>query len=151
MSRIKSFHTYLTKENSNQLIMKYIRHKVTDDMGWMKPGMADWGIYSGDNLVAVFYLDDEKPDLFIRGLEIKEEFRGKGYGKKVLDLIRNYAKSKKYKFLTLNFYKSNDIAKKLYSVVLHIDLVSKKNSIVVIGPSLREEIHSSIKDYEMNI
>ena len=114
MSRIKSFHTYLTKENSNQLIMKYIRHKVTDDMGWMKPGMADWGIYSGDNLVAVFYLDDEKPDLFIRGLEIKEEFRGKGYGKKVLDLIRNYAKSKKYKFLTLNFYKSNDIAKKLY-------------------------------------
>jgi chromosome segregation ATPase len=44
-----------------------------------------------------------------------------------------------------------NIAKKLYSVVLHIDLVSKKNSIVVIGPSLREEIHSSIKDYEMNI
>ena len=94
--------------------MKYIHNEVVDDYGWMEPGMADWGIYSGDNLISVFYLDDEKPDLFIRGLEIKEEFRGKGYGKKVLDLIRNYAKSKKYKFLTLNFYKSNKIAEKLY-------------------------------------
>lgn len=111
---IKKYDPTETKENSNQLIMKYISHEVTDDMGWVEPGMADWGIYSDGNLIAVFYLDDEKPDLFIRGLEVKEEFRGKGYGKKVLDLIRNYAKSKKYKFLTLNFYKTNKIAERLY-------------------------------------
>ena len=113
MDNIKSFYTYI-KENSNQLLMKYIRHEVIDDYGWMEPGMADYGIYLGDKLVAVFYLDDEKPELFIRGLEIKEEFRGKGYGKKILDLIKDYGKSKKYKFLTLNFYKSNKIAEKLY-------------------------------------
>lgn len=111
---IKKYDPTETKENSNQLIMKYISHEVTDDMGWVEPGMADWGIYSDGNLIAVFYLDDEKPDLFIRGLEVKEEFRGKGYGKKVLDLIRNYAKSKRYKFLTLNFYKTNKIAERLY-------------------------------------
>jgi GNAT superfamily N-acetyltransferase len=113
MRYLKKFDFYII-ENVEQLSLKYIRPDVTDDMGWRKPGMADWGVFKNDELVAVFYLDDEKPDLYIRGFEIKEDFRGKGYGKKVLDLIKSYAKSKKFKFLTLNFYKSNKVAEHLY-------------------------------------
>lgn len=113
MKYIKNFYQIL-KENSEQLTLKYIRWESIDDDGWMKPGMADWGVFINDELVSVFDLEDDKPDLFIKGLEIKEQFRGKGYGRKVLDLIKEHAKSKKFKFLTLNFYKSNKIAEKLY-------------------------------------
>ena len=86
MKYIKNFYQIL-KENSEQLTLKYIRSESIDDDGWIKPGMADWGIFINDELVSVFYLEDDKPDLFIKGLEIKEQFRGKGYGRKVLDLI----------------------------------------------------------------
>ena len=37
MNNIKSFYNYI-REDSNQLIMKYIRNEVVDDYGWMKPG-----------------------------------------------------------------------------------------------------------------
>jgi uncharacterized protein YcbK (DUF882 family) len=41
-----------------------------------------------------------------------------------------------------------DVAKKLYSVVLHLQEVSQKSSVVVIGPGLRSEAVNAVKMYE---
>jgi uncharacterized protein YcbK (DUF882 family) len=41
-----------------------------------------------------------------------------------------------------------DVAKKLYGVVLHLQEVSQKSSVVVIGPGLRSEAVNAIKAYE---
>lgn len=44
--------------------------------------------------------------------------------------------------------KLEEIAKKLYGVVLHVQEVSKKTSIVVVGPGLYSEAVNAIKMYE---
>ena len=41
-----------------------------------------------------------------------------------------------------------DVAKKLYSVVLHLQEVSQKSSVVVIGPGLRSEAIVAVKMYK---
>ena len=41
-----------------------------------------------------------------------------------------------------------DVAKKLYGVVLHLQEVSQKSSVVVIGPGLRSEAIVAVKMYE---
>jgi hypothetical protein len=41
-----------------------------------------------------------------------------------------------------------DVAKKLYGVVLHLQEVSQKSSVVVIGPGLRSEAVNAVKMYE---
>jgi hypothetical protein len=41
-----------------------------------------------------------------------------------------------------------DVAKKLYSVVLHLQEVSQKSSVVVVGPGLRSEAIVAVKMYE---
>ena len=97
-----------------ELNIKWIRHLYTDDDGWMEEGMADYGVYDEDKLIATVFLDDDKSHLWIRGLEVKKEFRGKGYGKRVLDAIVKWAKNNKFKCIELNYHKSNKIAYKLY-------------------------------------
>ena len=41
-----------------------------------------------------------------------------------------------------------EVAKKLYSVVLHLQEVSQKSSVVVVGPGLRSEAIVAVKMYE---
>ncbi len=100
--------------SDSKLYLKYIRPQVVDENEWMEEGMSDFGIYQDKYLIATFFLDNERPELFIRGLDVKEQFRNKGYGKKILDLIKDYAIKERFKYLTLNYYKSNKIAEKLY-------------------------------------
>jgi ribosomal protein S18 acetylase RimI-like enzyme len=100
--------------SGSKLYLKYIKPFVVDENGWLEEGMADFGIYQDKNLIATLFLDDEEPELFIRGLDVKEKFRNKGYGKKILDLIKDYAIKEGFKYITLNYYKSNKIAERLY-------------------------------------
>lgn len=52
--------------------------------------------------------------LYISRIIVKKEFRGKGYGKKLMNHIIEYAKRKEYKELSLGVNLDNYIALKLY-------------------------------------
>lgn len=52
--------------------------------------------------------------LYISRIIVKKDFRGKGYGKKLLNYMIEYAKKKKYKELSLGVNLDNYIALKLY-------------------------------------
>ena len=52
--------------------------------------------------------------LYISRIIVKKEFRGKGYGKKLMNHIIEYAKREKYKELSLGVNLDNYIALRLY-------------------------------------
>lgn len=52
--------------------------------------------------------------LYISRIIVKKEFRGKGYGKKLMNHIIEYAKREKYKELSLGVNLENYIALRLY-------------------------------------
>ena len=67
----------------------------------------------------VFNKNDEDysiPDkrLYISRIIVKKEFRGKGYGKKLMNYVIEFAKREKYKELSLGVNLDNYIALKLY-------------------------------------
>ena len=67
----------------------------------------------------VFNKDDEDYTipgirLYISRIIVKKEFRGKGYGKKLMNHVIEYAKREKYKELSLGVNLDNYIALKLY-------------------------------------
>ena len=109
-------------------INRFLEHKNSQiSLKYMNKG-TDFGVYLGKDLIATVQLDVRSepwpdttpPYLEVSGLEIKEKFRGKGYGKEVLDLIKNYAISEKCKSIQLNYYKSindscSNISKRKYS------------------------------------
>ena len=67
----------------------------------------------------VFNKDDEDYTipgirLYISRIIVKKEFRGKGYGKKLMNHVIEYAKREKYKELSLGVNLDNYIALRLY-------------------------------------
>jgi len=75
-------------------------------------------LYDGDDAVGMIWLRAElnRPVKrgFILDVEIKEEFRGKGYGKQAMLLIEEKARELGIKRMGLNVFAYNDVAKNLY-------------------------------------
>jgi RimJ/RimL family protein N-acetyltransferase len=78
-------------------------------------------LYDGDTSVGVIWLHAEmnRPVKggFIFDVEIKEEFRGKGYGKQIMSLIEEKARRLGLKKMGLHVFGYNEAARKLYESV----------------------------------
>lgn len=78
-------------------------------------------LYDGDTAVGMIWLRAEldRPikSGFIFDVEIKEEFRGKGYGKQAMLLIEEKARELGIKRMGLHVFGYNDVAKNLYERV----------------------------------
>lgn len=75
-------------------------------------------VYDGDQAVGVIWLkaDPNHPTKsgFIFDIEIREEFRGKGYGKQAMQLIEEKARELGMKSIGLHVFASNKVARNLY-------------------------------------
>ena len=75
-------------------------------------------LYDGDTAVGVIWLraelDRPVKSGYIFDVEIKEEFRGKGYGKQAMLLIEEKARELGIKRMGLHVFAYNEIAKNLY-------------------------------------
>lgn len=75
-------------------------------------------VFDGDQAVGVIWFK-ANPDLptksgFIFDIEIREEFRGKGYGKQAMQLIEEKARDLGLKSINLHVFASNRVARNLY-------------------------------------
>lgn len=77
-----------------------------------------YALYDGDIAVGMIWLRAEldRPikSGFIFDVEVKEEFRGKGYGKQAMLLIEEKARELGIKRMGLHVFGYNQVAKKLY-------------------------------------
>ena len=75
-------------------------------------------LYDGDQAVGIIWLkanvDRPIKSGFIFDVEIKEEFRGKGYGKQIMLLIEEKARELELKSIGLHVFAYNKVAKNLY-------------------------------------
>ena len=75
-------------------------------------------LYDGDTAVGMVWLraelDRPMKSGFIFDVEIKDEFRGKGYGKQAMLLIEEKARELGIKRIGLHVFAYNDVAKNLY-------------------------------------
>ena len=75
-------------------------------------------LYDGDQAVGIIWLkanvDRPVKSGFIFDVEIKEEFRGKGYGKQIMLLIEEKARELELKSIGLHVFAYNKVAKNLY-------------------------------------
>ena len=75
-------------------------------------------LYDGDKAVGMIWLraelDSPVKSGFIFDVEIKEEFRGKGYGKQAMLLTEEKARELGIKRMGLHVFAYNDVAKNLY-------------------------------------
>jgi len=75
-------------------------------------------LYDGDEAVGRIWLRGELDSPIKRGfifdVEVKEEFRGKGYGKQAMLLIEEKARELGIKRMGLHVFAYNDVAKNLY-------------------------------------
>jgi len=78
-------------------------------------------LYDGDQAVGVIWLranlDRPTKSGFIFDLEIKEQFRGKGYGKQAMQLIEEKARELGLKSINLHVFASNKVARNLYESI----------------------------------
>jgi len=78
-------------------------------------------IYDDDKAVGVIWmraeLDRPVKGGFIFDVEIKEEFRGKGYGKQAMLLIEEKARELGIKRMGLHVFAYNEVAKSLYESI----------------------------------
>ena len=78
-------------------------------------------LYDGDQAVGIIWLkanvDRPVKSGFIFDVEIKEEFRGKGYGKQVMLLIEEKARELGLKSIGLHVFGYNTVAKHLYESI----------------------------------
>lgn len=74
-----------------------------------------------NEVIGLTYLYDESPILKISGLEIKEDYRNKGFGRKSLSLIKEYAENKSFESIIICVNSSNESAAKLYRSFGFID------------------------------
>ena len=78
-------------------------------------------LYDGDQAVGIIWLkanvDRPVKSGFIFDVEIKEEFRGKGYGKHVMLLIEEKARELGLKSIGLHVFGYNTVAKHLYESI----------------------------------
>lgn len=78
-------------------------------------------VYDGDQAVGVIWMranvDRPIKNGFIFDLEIKEEFRGKGYGKQAMLLIEEKARELGLKSINLHVFASNTVARNLYESI----------------------------------
>lgn len=65
-----------------------------------------------------------------------------------LDKLDDYAKSAIQRYGRLLIEKQTEISRKLYSVALQLQEVSKTNMVVVVGPNFYSELVDAIKMYE---
>ena len=77
-----------------------------------------FSLYDGDQAVGIIWLkanvDRPVKSGFIFHVEIKEEFRGKGYGKQIMLLIEEKARELGLKSIGLHVFGYNTAAKNLY-------------------------------------
>lgn len=75
-------------------------------------------VYDGEQAVGVIWLkanvDQATKGGFIFDVEMKEEFRGKGYGKQTMLLIEEKARELGLKSISLHVFASNKVARNLY-------------------------------------
>ena len=78
-------------------------------------------LYDGDQTVGIIWMranvDRPTKSGFIFDVEIKEEFRGKGYGKQVMLLIEEKARELGLKSMGLHVFGYNKVAKNLYESI----------------------------------
>ena len=78
-------------------------------------------LFDGENAVGVIWLrvELERPikSGFIFDVEIKEKFRGKGYGKQIMSLIEEKARELGVQKMGLHVFGYNTVAKNLYETV----------------------------------
>lgn len=78
-------------------------------------------MYDGDQAVGRVWLkanfDRPVKSGFVFDVEVKEEFRGKGYGKQIMLLIEEKARELGLKSIGLHVFGYNTVAKKLYETV----------------------------------
>jgi ribosomal protein S18 acetylase RimI-like enzyme len=78
-------------------------------------------LYDGDKAVGMIWLraelDRHVKSGFIFDVEIKEEFRGKGYGKQAMLLIEEKAREMGIKRMGLHVFAYNKVAKSLYESI----------------------------------
>jgi ribosomal protein S18 acetylase RimI-like enzyme len=79
-------------------------------------------IKQNNEVIGLAYLYDESPILKISGLEIKEDYRNKGFGRKSLSLIKEYAENKSFESIVISVSSSNESAAKLYRSFGFIDI-----------------------------
>jgi ribosomal protein S18 acetylase RimI-like enzyme len=86
--------------------------------GLQTKGHYLYTLYDGDEAVGMIWLraelDRPVKSGFIFDVEIKEEFRGRGYGKQAMLLIEEKARELGIQRMGLHVFAYNDVAKKLY-------------------------------------
>lgn len=85
-------------------------------------------------------LREENKNLKQRLKDIKEGFEGCCYACEPVGMLNQELEEENEKW--------KDVARKLYSVVLHLQEVSKRSSVVVVGSGLYSESVYAIKAYE---
>ena len=74
-----------------------------------------YGVYAENEVIGILWLLEKTPDIsFIAYVEIFEDFRGLGYGKKVMYDMFTFVSNLGYKSLQLHVYEHNSTAVKLY-------------------------------------
>lgn len=67
----------------------------------------------GTTLGRVWYADRE-PDVFLYAIEIDEEHRGRGHGRKAMEALEALAREQGVSSIWLNVFGGNDVARSLY-------------------------------------
>jgi len=75
-----------------------------------------YNIYEADQLIGFIWLkvEKEKKSAFLYEIFIFEEFRGKGFGTKVMKIVEEWLEQEGIQYLKLHVFGNNEGARKLY-------------------------------------
>lgn len=116
---------YIVKKKSNDYF-KVILNDNRDIIGYVSIYLHDeghdfhlksWKLFVVDILDHFVLCDIEKDDLYLAEIAIDESQRGNGLGRQVILDVIDYARSKKFKRVTLDADFRNEGAKKLYESI----------------------------------
>jgi ribosomal protein S18 acetylase RimI-like enzyme len=124
---VAELETSMSKQNSQGSpdIFKYTKEAMPKEYYLKEISERNMYVLEADNIIIGYYwariieiADDvrikHQKMYFVFSIVIKEEFIGKGYGKKLFDHIENEAKSKGCKTVELNVWDYNKHAKEFY-------------------------------------
>jgi ribosomal protein S18 acetylase RimI-like enzyme len=111
----------LINNNNINLLKKFIKNETSDTFRYYKNRKIDIIknhiltlvlTNKNDNIIGYAHLDFEEKIWL--GICVCENYRGKGFGKKIINYLLEYAKNNNIKKIHLTVDKDNIIAKKLY-------------------------------------
>lgn len=131
LSKERTFIRYQGEQETLESETKYLKSRL-EAIGNKKA--VHLLAFSNNKLVAatdIHMMDKTEKHVGIFGISVIKDFRGKGLGKLLMELILKEAKSKisDIKIVTLGVYSTNDIAKSLYKKLGFIEYGMLPNGI----------------------